>query len=132
MSYFDDQEEAWFANDCKGRIEDYDPFDPGNFVEDRPRQQRVSEGRSRALLALSKIDEFAAWAITQGYTRETPKGTYEVLRLRIKGQAPLLYFKKAESASGGDPQHATSYGEGTGLVKRWINNRKQQNVKVQA
>lgn len=31
MSYFDDQEDAWFENDCKGNIEDYDPFDPDSW-----------------------------------------------------------------------------------------------------
>lgn len=33
MSYFDDQEEAWLANDCKGRIEDYDPYDADTWAK---------------------------------------------------------------------------------------------------
>lgn len=33
MSYFDDQEECWFANDCKGRLEDYDPYDADNWPD---------------------------------------------------------------------------------------------------
>ena len=35
MSYYDDQEEAWFANDCKGSPSDYDPFDSDSWPEDR-------------------------------------------------------------------------------------------------
>lgn len=31
MSYFEDQEDAWFENDCKGSIEDYNPFDPDSW-----------------------------------------------------------------------------------------------------
>jgi hypothetical protein len=31
MSYFDDQEDAWIENDCKGNIEDYNPFDPDSW-----------------------------------------------------------------------------------------------------
>lgn len=27
MSYFDDQEDAWFDNDCQGDITDVDPYD---------------------------------------------------------------------------------------------------------
>jgi hypothetical protein len=28
MSYFEDQEDAWFANNCQGDISDVDPYDP--------------------------------------------------------------------------------------------------------
>ena len=35
MSYYDDQEEAWFANDCKGSPSDYDPYDADSWPEDR-------------------------------------------------------------------------------------------------
>ena len=57
MSYFEDQYDAWMANDCKGRIEDYDPFDPGNFVESglRKAAQLSNRNRSRSLLALAKL-----------------------------------------------------------------------------
>ena len=51
MTYFEDQEEAWFANDCKGRIEDYDPFDADSW----PAANQNSGGyRARNLLALTK------------------------------------------------------------------------------
>jgi hypothetical protein len=39
MSYFEDQEDAWLENDCKGRIEDYNPFDPDSW----PRQHATVE-----------------------------------------------------------------------------------------
>jgi hypothetical protein len=123
MSYFDDQYDAWMANDCKSRIEDYDPFDPGNF-EDADAQPS-GRNRSRSLLALTKLVDFAAWAVCQGYRVEPTKGTYEVLRLRKKGEAPLLYFRRDKGSFGGEPQHATSYGEGTALVQQWLNSRKQ-------
>lgn len=28
MSYFEDQEEVWYANNCQGDISDVDPYDP--------------------------------------------------------------------------------------------------------
>lgn len=31
MSYYDDQYDAWMENDCKGNVENYDPFDPGSW-----------------------------------------------------------------------------------------------------
>ena len=122
MTYFEDQEDAWFENDCKGNIEDYDPFDADSWPQDKPKS---TGNRARNLLALSKMEEFAKWAVSHGYRREPTKGTYEVLRLRRKGESPVLYFKRDGA------QHATSYGEGTALVQLWINTRKQEK-KVQA
>ena len=124
MSYFEDQYDAWMANDCKGKVEDYDPFDPGNF-EDMDVPPTPDRNRSRSLLALTKLVDFAAWAVCQGYKVEPTKGSYEVLRLRKKGENPVLYFKRDK----GD--HATSYGEGTALVQKWINTRKEKKA-VQA
>jgi hypothetical protein len=80
---------------------------------------------TRELLALSKIEEFAAWAETQGFNREKPRGYYEVLRLRITGQPPLIFFTRLTTLSGGTPQHATSQSEGTKLVHRWLRSRKE-------
>jgi hypothetical protein len=74
---------------------------------------------------MTKLVDFAAWAVSQGYNREPTKGTYEVLRLRKKGMSPVLFFKRDKG------EHATSYGEGTALVQLWINTRKQEK-KVQA
>jgi hypothetical protein len=117
MTYFDDQEDAWFENDCKGSPSDYDPYDADSW----PQANFVTSGRNRSrnMLALSKLEEFAKWAVSQGYRREPTKGTYEVLRLRKKGESPVLYFKRDKG------EHATSYGDGTALVKLWINSRKQ-------
>ena len=126
MSYFDDQEDAWFANDCKGRIEDYDPFDPGSWPEEKPRKHTAGGGRNRALLAVAKLEEFAAWAVTQGWQREATKGDYEVLRLRFpgKGKKPLLFYRKDRTAGGGEPKHLTCQSDGTALVLRWLHIRK--------
>ena len=123
MSYFEDQENAWMENDCKGNIEDYDPYDADSYPDTR---NHDSGFRSRSLLALTKMEEFAAWAVSQGYRREPTKGTYEVLRLRKKGESPVLYFKRDKG------EHATSYGDGTKLIQTWINTRKQDKKDVQA
>jgi|GEM_PF-2360147 hypothetical protein len=123
MSYFEDQEDAWYANDCKGNIEDYDPFDADSWPT---AQQHTVGNRSRNLLALTKLVDFAAWAVCQGYKVEPTKGTYEVLRLRRKSESPVLYFRRDKG------EHATSYGEGTALVQLWINTRKQAKKGLQA
>lgn len=116
MSYFDEQFDAWMENDCQGTIEDTDPYD---VPEKRTQVTKVrsTSGRSRSLLAISKIEEFAAWAIADGFTREPCKSTWEVLRLRWPNHQPHIFFTR------GGAQHATSQSEGTQLVKRWLRSR---------
>ena len=118
MTYFEDQEDAWFDNDCKGRIEDYDPFDADSWPA--ANKQSTGGNRARNLLALTKVVDFAAWAVCQGYKVEPTKGTYEILRLRKKGENPVLFFKRNTG------EHATSYAEGTTLDQQWINTRKEK------
>lgn len=74
--------------------------------------------RTRELLHRSKVEEFASWAIRQGYKRQPTKGVYEVLRLGTpEGDGPLLFYLRDT----GD--HATTFGEGTRLVRRWLRGR---------
>lgn len=81
----------------------------------------------RSTLALSKLEEFAEWAVRTGHFVRVPtKGHYEVLRLvrrnGIKGAAPLLYYRKDT----GGQFHATAQrGAALGLVKRWLRRRDQ-------
>ena len=119
MSYFEDQYEEWMENDCKGNLEDYG--DGLSYVEEKnpytppPNKVRTSAyGRSRSLLAMSKLEEFAEWAVKDGFTREPTKGEYEVLRLRWPKMQPFIYFRRTGA------QHATSQAEGTQLVARWL------------
>jgi hypothetical protein len=45
MSYFEDQEECWAANNYKGRLEDYDPYDadnwPGSHRSPAPSEEEI-------------------------------------------------------------------------------------------
>jgi hypothetical protein len=43
MSYYDEQEEAWFANDCKGSPSDYDPYDADSW----PKKVKRHKPRSK-------------------------------------------------------------------------------------
>lgn len=130
MSYYEDQEECWYANDCKGSPSDYDPHDADSWPEEKvkhtPPPNKVTTtayGRSRSMLAMSKLEEFAAWAIADGFAREDTKGTYEVLRLRwaekIDGRRmqPYIFFKRDRS------DHVTSQAEGSQLISRWLRER---------
>ena len=72
----------------------------------------------RNLLHVSKLDVFAAWAATQGYVREDPKGDYEVLRLRRAGKPPVLFYRKLDAV-----EHVTAQDDGETLVHRWLRQR---------
>lgn len=124
MSYFDDQEEAWYENDCQGSPSDYDPFDPDSWPKsNKKRPQPVTRHKtSKNLLAVSQLEEFATWAVADGFTREATKGEYEILRLRWPKHPPYLFFKRS-TACGNPAPHATCQGEATQLVKRWFRER---------
>jgi len=132
MSYFDDQYDEWMANNCQGNIEDYGDGTsyPESMLDKKPHTPPPNKvttkafGRSRSMLAMSKLEEFAAWAIADGFVREPTKGEYEVLRLRwgqkIDGRKmqPYIFFQRSGA------QHATSQAEGSQLVSRWLKSLK--------
>lgn len=72
---------------------------------------------------MDRLEDFAAWAIREGFKREEPKGDYEVLRLRWEKHPPYLFFARNSSLSGGKLVHVTCQGEATQIVKRWIRER---------
>jgi hypothetical protein len=55
MSYFEDQEDAWFENGCQGDISDVDPYDPDwkptptePIVKQRTEARKARKKRNRA------------------------------------------------------------------------------------
>jgi hypothetical protein len=76
----------------------------------------------RRTLHISKIDEFARWAVEHGYVREPVKGDYVVLRLRKRfptRDAPLVFYQKLPPT-----EHVTAYGDGYRLISQWLKLRK--------
>lgn len=80
----------------------------------------MDAGRSRELLHLKKLDEFAAWAARRGWTRGEKKGCYEVLRLEQEGKPPLVFYARDHAK-----EHATAHGEGLKLVQKWMRERRK-------
>lgn len=128
MSVFDDQMDDWFDNDCQGSPSDYDGAgDIGAWADKEEKPKRThppnkvhtkAYGRSRRLLAMSKLEEFATWAVSEGFAREPTSHPYQVLRLRWPKMQPYIFFQRIGA------QHATSQAEGTQLVARWLRVRK--------
>lgn len=70
--------------------------------------------RSRQMLHLSKLDEFAAFCESQGFQRDPPKDYYEVLRMTKPGSEPLLVHKKLYAK-----EHVTTWGVSQRMFYRW-------------
>lgn len=75
----------------------------------------------RHLLHASKVDAFAAWAASRGYTREATKGSTEKLRLRRAGEPPLIYHQRdRQTVHLSIPTAPRAAYE---LVREWLNMR---------
>ncbi len=73
----------------------------------------------RSRLHHTKIEEFAVWAIAQGFQRLPTKGDYEVLRLKKDGRDPVIMYKRLST------DHVSTFGYGSVLVNRWLAEKKQ-------
>lgn len=79
--------------------------------------------RDRALLHKTKLDDFRAWLIAQGYEiRKLPCtfGFYEVLRWRgVSGEPMPIIFDRHDAT-----EHYTCNASAVRYVRRWLNERK--------
>jgi hypothetical protein len=75
--------------------------------------------RDRGLLALELVRDFALYLSRMGWKEETTKGHYEIFRARHwKEKDPLIVYAKATAN-----RHATVYGLGADLAKKFIRER---------
>lgn len=73
----------------------------------------------RDLLHKTKLEDFKAWLIKDGWIIENPKGLYEVLRATKTQRKPLIVFEKDNSK-----QHYTIQDKYVGLVYQFIKDKK--------
>ncbi len=77
--------------------------------------------RSRNSLHLSKLEEFAAFCVNDGWVRQQPKGYDEVLRMTKTGKEPLIVHKQA-----GAKEHATTWGNSQMMFVNWIKSKRAE------
>lgn len=78
----------------------------------------------RSTLHVSKLDDFAAWAESQGFTREPTRGTWERLRLHHpKRRHPLIVYERIGSQGGGKLVHLTVLDRDRDVVRRYLRER---------
>lgn len=76
---------------------------------------------SRNQLDIKKVDEFQAWARTQGYEPAPPRGPYQLFILIRAGQRPLVFYLRDRAI-----QHVTApRGLEEDLVTRWLQSKRK-------
>lgn len=75
---------------------------------------------SRSRLHKSKLMEFRKWLESRGYSQESTKGVYEVLRMRFDKKNLLLVYTKNDSK-----QHYTTHGLADDMLDIWFNEKKR-------
>lgn len=79
--------------------------------------------RDRCLLHFNQIDNFAAYMARFGWSRETTKGDYEVLRLAKAGQPPIVMYARATAR-----EHVTVERQHERHVRAFIQDRRIQGL----
>lgn len=80
----------------------------------------------RCLLHQTKLEDFKNWLIKDGWTIESTKGLYEVLRARKSTKKnPLIVYKQLDKT-----EHYTVQSRDMGVVRAYIrSNRKINSLK---
>lgn len=82
----------------------------------------------RSILALSKIDDFKDWLVSDGWKLQKTEGVWEVLRAKKEGRKnPLIVYKRLSSDNGNELVHLTVLDRDIGTVKAYLKNRRTDN-----
>ncbi len=75
----------------------------------------------RLTLQLSKLEDFAQWAVEQGFNREPAKShAREILRLRFENESPLIFYQRNNCNYVTVPSGGKHTVTGYALVTRWL------------
>ena len=79
---------------------------------------------NRHTLALSKLEDFKNFLLSDGYEIKEPKGDYEVLRaVKIGRKFPLIVYRKLCTNGGKQLVHLSAADRDYGVVKAYLKRR---------
>lgn len=84
---------------------------------------------NRHALAVTKLDDFKAWLVSDGWQIQEPKGYYEVLRATKEGRKhPLIVYRRNDTNGGKELVHCTVADRDSGVVGAYIRDRRKTNT----
>lgn len=80
---------------------------------------------NRNILALSKIDDFKDWLVSDGWKLQKTEGVWEIVRARKDGRKyPLIIYKKMNTENGNTTVHCSVLNRDVGVVRAYLRERK--------
>ena len=84
---------------------------------------------NRNTLAVTKLDDFKAWLISDGWQIQEPKGYYEILRATKEGRKhPLIVYWRHDTNCGKELVHYTVADRDCGVVGAYIRDRRKTDI----
>lgn len=76
---------------------------------------------NRNTLSVTKLDDFKAWLVKDGWQIQEPKGNYEVLRATKEGKKhPLIVYYRHDTNGGKDLVHYTLLDRDVSVVRAYL------------
>lgn len=86
----------------------------------------VKEMANRNTLAVTKLEDFTVWLVSDGWRVQEPKGLYEVLRATKEGRKhPLIVYWRNDTNCGKELVHYTVADRDSGVVGAYIRDRRK-------
>lgn len=83
----------------------------------------------RNCLAVSKLEDFKKWLVSEGFRIVETKGYYEVLRAVKDGRRnPLIVYKRLSTVNEKELVHYTVLDRDMGIVRAYLRNRMVENA----
>ena len=86
----------------------------------------VREMANRHTLAVTKLDDFKSWLVSDGWQIQEPKGFYEALRATKEGKKhPLIVYWRHDTNGGKELVHYTVADRDSGVIGAYIRDRRK-------
>ena len=81
---------------------------------------------NRHILSPTRLNEFKTYLLSNGYTLNSPKGDYEVLRASKPGRKhPLIVYERIDNSTGTKPLvHLTVMDRDYNVIRIFLNSKK--------
>lgn len=81
--------------------------------------------KTRNILAVTALDRFKNWLVSDGWEIQPTKGEYEVLRAIKEGRKPLIIYNRLSTNNGGPLVHLTVLDRDVGVVRAFLKDKRE-------